>query len=300
MTVAVIGDVMLDVFEEGRVDRISPEAPVPVLHNPRGHDVLGGAANTARNIHSLGVNAFLVGLVGDDHAGRRCRELTLEARLEDGLATAESWRTVVKHRFMAGGQQMLRVDTEDPLPEGVASGLVPVVRERLAGSVAVVLSDYDKGVVSDEVAIAAIAAAHSAGVPTIVDSKRLDPSVFRGCTVIAPNHNEATRMTGTSDPALAAAKIASMTESAVLVTLGADGMLLFDQGQVHLVHSRAREVADVTGAGDSVTAGLTVALVEGATLIEAAEFATAVAAVAVEHRGTYAVTRDDLRAIETS
>ena len=299
MTVSVVGDVMLDVFEEGRVERISPEAPVPVLHNPRGHDVLGGAANTARNIDSLGVTAYLIGMVGADAAGTRCRELLVDARLEDGLATAESWRTVVKHRFMAGGQQILRVDTEDPMPEGVADRLVATVQERVARSAAVVLSDYDKGVVSDTVALSAIAAARASGIPSIVDSKRLDPGVFKGCTVIAPNHLEATRMTGSSDPATAAARIASMTESAVLVTLGADGMLLHDHGRVHHIHSRAREVADVTGAGDSVTAGLTVALVEGATLVEAAEYATAVAAVAVERRGTYAVTSEDIRAIET-
>lgn len=298
MSVVVVGDVMLDLFEEGRVDRISPEAPVPILQNPRGHDVLGGAANTAHNILSLGSPTTLVGLVGEDQAGERCRVLAGEANLKDGLVTVPGWRTVVKHRFMSGGQQILRVDTEVPPPDGAADLLLDGLRDAVCNAEAVVLSDYDKGAVSDSVAREVIAEAHGAGIPVIVDSKRLDPRVFSGCAIIAPNHLEATRMTGSSDPEQAAAQIAGMTHSAVLVTLGADGMLLYVDGQVEHIHSRAREVSDVTGAGDSVTAGLAVGLVEGASMVEAARLATAVAAVAVERRGTYAVRRSDLGALD--
>ena len=202
---------------------------------------------------------------------------------------------MVKHRFLSGGQQILRVDTEEPLPavRFTPTGGRPRPAPRTQAR-AIVLSDYDKGAVSDDVARRSIDAARERGIPSIVDSKRHDPSVFAGCTVIAPNHMEATRMTGTSDPEQAAGRIAALTGSAVVVTLGAEGMLLFDAGRVDRVRSQAREVSDVTGAGDSVTAGLTTALVEGATLVEAAEFATAVAAVAVAHTGTYAVHRSDL------
>lgn len=294
MSALVVGDVMLDVFEEGRVERISPEAPVPVLHNPRGYDVLGGAANTARNIQTLGSQAALLGLVGDDDHGRRCRALTTAWALKDGLVDVAGWRTVVKHRFMAGGQQILRVDTEDPLPEHAALALLDRIAGQVEGANAVVLSDYDKGAVPDAVARHAIQAARALGIPIVVDSKRLDPSTFVGCTVIAPNHLEATRMSGSSDPQVAAERISAVTGSSVLVTLGADGMLLLHDGAVAHIHSQAREVADVTGAGDSVTAGLTVGLIEGMTMLEAAEFATAVAAVAVGHKGTYAVERSDL------
>ena len=298
MSVVVVGDVMLDVFEEGRVERISPEAPVPILHNPRGYDVLGGAANMARNIDCLGIPTTLIGLVGDDDAGARCRSLTLAAGLTDALTTVPGWRTVMKHRFIAGGQQILRVDTEDPLPPGLADVLLPAIDEHLAAATAVVLSDYDKGAITAGLARVAITAARKANVPIIVDSKRRDVSMFRGCTIIAPNHLEATRMTGISDPGQAATLIASASESAVLVTLGADGMLLFHDGKTEHVYSQAREVADVTGAGDSVTAGLTVGLVEGRTLCDAAKFANAVAAIAVAHKGTYAVTRADVRGNE--
>jgi rfaE bifunctional protein kinase chain/domain len=298
MKAVVIGDIMLDIFEEGRVDRISPEAPVPVLLNPRGHDVLGGAANAARNIASLGTPAVLMGLIGDDRNGHRCRALAAEGVLTDALAAVSDWRTVVKHRFLAGGQQMLRVDSEDPLPRDAVEVLVPRVGVTIDGASAVVLSDYDKGVVTEKVARAAIDAARAARIPVVVDSKRLDPMVFAGCTVIAPNLTEATRMTGTSDPEAAAGQIARMTESAVLVTLGAAGMLLYEDGRMHHIPSRVKEVADITGAGDSVTAGLTVALVEGGSLLEAAEYAAAVAAVAVEHKGTYAVQRSDLSDVE--
>jgi rfaE bifunctional protein kinase chain/domain len=292
--VVVIGDVMLDVFEEGVVERISPEAPVAVLRNPTGFEVLGGAANAALNIDALGIAAALMGLVGGDDAGRRCGELVRISGIGESLLNVADWPTLVKHRFLASGQQMLRVDIEHPLPDGAAASLLPLLAARIEGASAVVLSDYDKGTVSDAMAGEAVRLSSEVGVPVVVDSKRLDPRPFLGCTIIAPNHLEATRMTGTQDPQLAAERIAEATRSAVLVTLGADGMLLYHDGRVDRIHSEAREVADVTGAGDSVTAGLAVALVGGASLVEAARFAATVAAVAVAHRGTYAVTRADL------
>jgi D-beta-D-heptose 7-phosphate kinase/D-beta-D-heptose 1-phosphate adenosyltransferase len=295
VSVVVIGDVMLDVFEEGKVERISPEAPVPVLANPRGYQVLGGAANTARNVHALGPGASLIGLIGDDTAGARCRELITEDGMTDALVRIPDWGTVVKHRFIAGGQQVLRVDSEHPTPEGAADALLQPIADLVPQATAVVLSDYAKGAITDSVAANAIKLANAAGIPVAVDSKRLDPAVFRGCSVMAPNHLEATRMTGTADPQLAAERIAAVTDSAVIVTLGPDGMMVFDHGRSEHIHSQAHEVADVTGAGDSVTAALIVGLLEGQSIFDAARFASAVAAIAVEHTGTYAVTRDDLR-----
>jgi D-beta-D-heptose 7-phosphate kinase/D-beta-D-heptose 1-phosphate adenosyltransferase len=160
---------------------------------------------------------------------------------------------------------------------------------------AIVLSDYDKGVVTDSLARMVIRQAHSRGIPVVVDSKRLDPSLFVDCTVITPNRLEAFRMTGSSDPEIAARRIAAITCSAVLVTLGADGMLLVDGDRVDHIGSVAREVADITGAGDSVVAGLAIAIAEGRGLYDAARFGAAVAAVAVGHKGTHAVQRTSVR-----
>lgn len=294
MTAVVIGDVMLDVFEEGSVERISPEAPVPVLLNPQGVDALGGAANTARNMVGLGSRSTLIGLIGDDHDGDRCRELVRESGVTDALCRANGWRTTKKHRFLALGQQILRVDIEEPIPHYIHELVLCHLMRVVSDASVIVVSDYDKGLIRDELAKAIVSAACTSGIPVIVDTKRADPTVFAGCTIVAPNLVEATRMTGIANPAEAAERIASMTRSAVLITLGADGMLLFDRGRTCQIPSHAREVADITGAGDSVTAAVSVALAGGASFLEAAKFATDVAAVAVAHRGTYAVSCIDL------
>jgi D-beta-D-heptose 7-phosphate kinase/D-beta-D-heptose 1-phosphate adenosyltransferase len=293
--VTVVGDIMLDVFEDGEVTRISPEAPVIILKNPRTTMALGGAGNTAANVRSLGWDAKLIGAVGADLEGERCAELASALGSTGKLVTVDDYSTTVKRRFLSGGQQIMRLDVEDPLvpPAGIEQ-LIAMVLEASYDVGAYVISDYDKGVVTSEVAIAIVERGQSAGVPVIVDTKRLDLGCIRGCSIVAPNHHEAERMTGQSDPRLAAEMIAKTTEGAVLVTLGAAGMLLLDGGVETRIASEAREVADVTGAGDTVTAALAVALAEGATPLDAARWANAAAAQAVAHHGTYAVRRDDV------
>lgn len=292
--IVVVGDVMLDVFSEGRVDRLSPEAPIPILHNPVSHEVLGGGANTARNIRTLGEAVRLIGYVGNDSPGRTMITMMAKAGVENSVQILGTWPTIVKGRFLGGGQQILRVDQDSPLPVPEAETLIPRLEGLLAGAKAVVLSDYDKGAISDGVARRCVSVAQAISVPCVADTKRLDPDVYSGCTVLTPNLMEATRMSGTPDPGAAAARIAAATGSAVLLTLGADGMLLHQNGTERHIHSRAQDVADVTGAGDSVTAGLAVALVRGHALEVAAQFANQVAAVAVAHKGTYAVTARDV------
>jgi len=290
--VTVVGDLMLDVSEEGSVNRISPEAPVPVLHNPVARYALGGAANTAANARTLGADVRLVGAVGPDEAAERSRSLAALAGIDARFIEVEGYRTTVKRRFLSGGQQMLRVDVEDRmLPVPGRASLTAAAVDAVAGR-AVVLSDYDKGLIDADFAETIIAAAHAAGASVVVDTKRIDLACFRGSAVLAPNHHEAQRITGEPDPRLAAESIARMTDgSAVLVTLGADGMLLLEGGVATHIPSNAREVADVTGAGDTVTAGLAVALAEGLPLLAAARWANAAAAEAVSHHGTYAVSR---------
>jgi len=166
-----------------------------------------------------------------------------------------------------------------------------ILAQELTARSVLVLSDYGKGAVTPSLAEQAIYRARECGVSVVVDSKKLDVSCFKGCTVIAPNHDEAERMTGERDPEAAARAISARTGSAVLVTLGAQGMFILDRAGTELIASHARDVADVTGAGDTVTAALAVALAEGATVREAARWANWAAAEAVSHAGTYAVPR---------
>lgn len=294
-SVVVVGDVMLDVFSEGSVSRLSPEAPVPVLANPVNREVLGGAGNTALNVLTLGAEAALIAVVGVDPAGADCERLLAESGIRSALVVDEGGVTTTKTRYLTGSHQMLRLDVERPhASDQTQAQLLAAVEERVDSAACLVVSDYQKGVIDHVVARHVMARAASAGVPVVVDSKVRDFAIFRGATVIAPNIHEATQATGLVEPEAAARALADKTKGAVIVTLGPDGMLVLENGVVSRVASRVREVADVTGAGDTVTAALAVALSEGASIVDAAHWATAAAAVAVERRGTYAVTRAEL------
>ncbi|MBW9111862.1 PfkB family carbohydrate kinase [Microbacterium ureisolvens] len=298
--VAVLGDLMLDVFEHGTASRLSPEAPVVVLLNPKTTTVLGGAANTAANARSLGAEVRLGGFAGLDAHGDTLVSLIDDGGMVSSVARLPEIPTTVKRRFLAGTHQIMRLDVEaQELSDDAADRIVAAFGD-VADADSVVLSDYAKGAVSASVAQTVIASARVHGRPVVVDSKRLDPSCFRGCAIIAPNHHEAAAMTRTTDPVRAAEIISEATESAVLVTLGAQGMLIHDDSGFERIPSHAIEVSDVTGAGDTVTAALAVALAEGATAREAARWANHAAAVAVAHAGTYAVPRSALRPISES
>lgn len=295
MRVAVLGDVMLDIFSEGSVSRLSPEAPVPILANPRHREVLGGAGNAALNIDRLGAAAGLIAVVGRDDAARSCAALLDDAAITAFLVDTDSCHTTVKKRYLAGGHQILRLDIEwADLNESDEDRLIDATQRALDGAAGLVVSDYQKGVISERVAREAMRLAAAAGVPVIVDSKRRDFSIFDGARVIAPNHLEATNATGEQDPERAARALSRATNGSVIVTLGPDGMLVLDDDRFVRVPSEVREVADVTGAGDTVTAALAVAIAEGADLVEAARWATLAAAVAVERSGTYAVARSEV------
>lgn len=290
--VCVLGDLMLDRSEVGTATRLSPEAPVVVLTNPVRSQSLGGAGNAAANVLSLGHDVVLLGVLGDDAAGAEARQLLRHGGIGDQSVVQAGGTTTVKTRFLAGPHQVLRLDVEVPgVPAETLAEVVARAETALAGARLLVLSDYDKGLVTPALARAVIGAARRHGVPVVVDSKKRDVSCFAGCTVIAPNHHEARAMTGHADPERAAAAIAAVTASAVLVTLGADGMLLHEAGRTTRLPTSAERVADVTGAGDTVTAALAVALAEGLPLERAARWANAAAAVAVSRVGTHAVAR---------
>jgi D-beta-D-heptose 7-phosphate kinase/D-beta-D-heptose 1-phosphate adenosyltransferase len=305
--VLILGDVMLDRFVYGRVERMSPEAPIPVLSIQRETAMPGGAGNVARNVASLGGTAVLVGLAGDDRAGADLRRLLGEVPgVTAALVPAAGRPTSEKVRYVADRQQLLRADHEDAAPaEGdAATALLQAFRQHLAGADAVVLSDYAKGVLSDAVLGEAIALARAAGKPVIADPKHRDLSRYDGVTLVTPNRGEAALATGLraeddagTAGAAAAILAAAPAIAAVLVTRGARGMTLAarDAAPVH-IRTAAREVFDVSGAGDTVVATLALALAAGSALELAARLANAAASIAVGKTGTATVRQDELAA----
>ncbi len=296
LTVLCVGDVMLDRFVHGDIERISPEAPVPVLRLRETREMPGGAGNVACNIASLGARAILVGLVGQDEAGGRLRHI-LGARTGIVPALVESAQrpTICKTRFIAGRQQVVRADDESGagLFEAEAAALKAAVDARLPGCQALVLSDYGKSALDPAVVAHAVAAARRAGVPVFVDPKSDDFGRYRGATCITPNLKEfaaAARGPCRSEAEIAVAArrlLEGGVADAILVTRSERGMTLVEAGgEVTTVPARAREVFDVSGAGDTVIATLALAHASGRTLAQAMHIANAAAGVVVSKLGT--------------
>jgi D-beta-D-heptose 7-phosphate kinase/D-beta-D-heptose 1-phosphate adenosyltransferase len=301
--VLVVGDVMLDEYLKGNVSRISPEAPVPVLE-VKSHDyTLGGAANAAANIKALGGAATLVGVQGGDENAKIVGRLLRDHSIADEVETDPARPTSTKTRFVAQGQQIMRVDRENTARvEGAIADKLRARIDRVVPSVqAVVLSDYNKGVITAELAQHAIRAARAARVPVIVDPKKANFACYAGATVITPNLHElevAAPRHDTFDIEHAATSLlAHVDGSAILVTRSADGMTLF-RGSERPFHvpALAKEVYDVTGAGDTVVATVALALAAGAAIEAAIELASLAAAISVSKRGTSTVTPGELQA----
>ncbi len=302
---AVIGDSMLDRFLWGRVDRISPEAPVPVVRLESETTKLGGAANVAANICALGAEAVLFGLCGKDDAARQLKNLVAERGINPaGLIETETRPTTIKTRILAHNQQVVRTDLEDDRP--VDGGIIEMLVSRLAGLGpfdGFVLSDYGKGLLTDEALMAFIAAGRALGIPLVVDPKKGDYSQYRGVTSLTPNQKEAEQscaMSITDEASLksAGAKLLERTDAeAVLITRGEHGMALFQKdGGEHHLETEATTVYDVTGAGDTVIAVYTTVLSSGASFAEAADLANHAAGLAVRELGTATVTSAQLAA----
>lgn len=299
-TVLVVGDVMLDRFVEGEIERISPEAPVPVLRLSRTREMPGGAGNVASNIAALGGQAVLVGLTGADE-GAAClgRLLGASGRIEAELVRSDTRPTICKTRFIASRQQVVRADEESlaPLTTVEEAALLRAVAARFAGASAVILSDYGKGVLSDAVIAACIGRAAAAAIPVFVDPKGVDFRRYRGATCITPNQRELGLAAGRT-VGDAAGVVAAATElmddagvGAILATRSEKGMILVERGAEPLsVSARAREVFDVSGAGDTVIATLALAQAAGRPLAQAMRIANAAAGVVVSKLGTATAT----------
>jgi D-beta-D-heptose 7-phosphate kinase/D-beta-D-heptose 1-phosphate adenosyltransferase len=299
--VVVIGDVMLDEYLKGEVSRISPEAPVPVLE-VRSHEyTLGGAANAAANIQALGGSTTLVGVVGQDDTARIVGERLAQHGIASALVADPDRPTITKMRLVAQGQQIVRVDRERraPVSETVADAIRRSVDTAVRDAQAVVISDYAKGVVTPELARHAIRAARAAGIPVIVDPKQRSFAGYAGATLITPNLHELEAATPSVHPfeveRAATSLLSQLDGCALLVTRSADGMTLYRGGrEAFHVPAMAKEVFDVTGAGDTVVATVSLALAARVAFEEAIELASVAAALAVSKRGTSTVSPTEL------
>ena len=302
--VLCIGDVMLDRFVYGTVDRVSPEAPIPVLRIEREAQMLGGAGNVVRNVAALGAHATLVAVVGDDGAGRDlARLIASEPGLDANLITVSGRSTTVKLRYVAGNQQLLRADREET---GALDGdsnerICAAVESEIVDSDIVVLSDYAKGVLSPGLIARLVATARKHGKLIVADPKSVDFGRYKGVSVLTPNAKELAAVTGLSvgddiSAELAARKALSVAGAdAILVTRSERGMTLVARaGDTQHFAAEAREVFDVSGAGDTVLAVLAMALGAGAPIADAAALANLAAGIVVGKAGTAVVRPDDL------
>jgi D-glycero-beta-D-manno-heptose-7-phosphate kinase len=299
--VVVFGDVMLDEFVWGDVTRISPEAPVPVVDVRRESVRLGGAANVVANLIALGADARVVGVIGDDAAGKRlCAELKEKGArdCESSLIVDRSRPSTVKTRIIAHNQLVVRADREQraPVDMQIENEIVAELERALEDADALVVSDYDKGAVTPGALARVLPFAHERGIPALVDPKMRNFDVYRPATLVTPNHHEALRLAGieedagnTDESTAEAARVLQkrLGGASVLITRGERGMMLLEErGDPVFVGTVAREVYDVTGAGDTVVATLAAALAARASLTEAAVLANHAAGIVVGKLGT--------------
>lgn len=304
--VLVVGDVMVDHFIWGKVSRISPEAPVPVVEVSRESMLLGGAANVLNNVAAAGGSVSLAGVIGPDERGRWIIQQMRRKNVDtSGIVVEQDRPTIVKTRIVAHNQQVVRFDRENKGTVGTdtARRLVDYIKNVIHGVGAVIVSDYRKGVISEDFFRELSTIVADAGVILCVDPKQNSFSRYHGCDIITPNHHEAETAAGitieTEDDIIAAGRTLLERNDfrSVLITQGEEGMVLFERNaDITYIPAVAKEVFDVTGAGDTVIGILALALASGATLKEAAVLANCAAGIVVGKVGTATVSRNELRA----
>lgn len=304
-TALVIGDLMLDRYLIGEVERISPEAPVPVVLLKQENERAGGAANVAANLSLLGIRTTMAGIIGDDAEGRALLDMLRELNIDSAIVTSQQRPTVTKTRILGGHQQMMRLDKESRLAftESENNALHEQVSQAIAQKPdVIILSDYAKGVLSDALCQAVIAQAKALGIPVLVDPKGRDYTKYQGATALTPNKKETSEACGIdamdTDRLLQAA--ADLRDHLGLVflavTRGEEGISLLEQNEAIHIPAAAKQVFDVSGAGDTVIATLAAGLVHGLSHRQAFELANIAAGIVVGKVGTVPVNREELLA----
>ena len=304
-TLLVVGDIMIDEFIWGTVSRISPEAPVPVVAVTHEDLLLGGAANVVHNVHSLGGRVLLVGLIGDDQMGEKIKELLAEQKIDrSGLVVETGRPTTIKTRIIAHNQQVVRFDREsrDPISTQSQERLLDYIDTHWDTVDGVIIADYGKGLIIQDLMDFIMNKKKVDGKLVAVDPKVNNFAFYTGATILTPNRSEAEAAAGKEiqDEAslmeVGSQLLERFASQAILITRGEEGMALFErEGAVIAVPTVAKEVYDVTGAGDTVISALTLALAAGSTLPEAAVVANYAAGIVVGKVGTATVTPAELK-----
>ncbi|MFJ3045415.1 D-glycero-beta-D-manno-heptose-7-phosphate kinase [Herbaspirillum chlorophenolicum] len=297
--ILIVGDVMLDRYWFGEVNRISPEAPVPVVRVERKEERLGGAANVARNTASLSAQTALLGVTGDDEPARVVENMLGEMGISSHLNRDASISTIVKLRVIGRQQQLVRIDFEEAPTDTVLRDKLTQFNSLVGSYDVIVFSDYAKGSLVNVAEM--IAAARTLGKRILVDPKGDDFKRYAGATILTPNKSELVRIVGQwkneEDLTMRAQNLrASLNLEALLLTRSEEGMSLYQDGDVQHFPTMAREVFDVSGAGDTVIATLAVMLGAGASLVDAVAMANRAGGIVVGKLGTATVTREELLA----
>jgi D-beta-D-heptose 7-phosphate kinase/D-beta-D-heptose 1-phosphate adenosyltransferase len=313
MKIAVVGDLMLDVYIWGKASRISPEAPVPIVQVKKQNSCLGGAANVMRNVVTLGGRVNAYGVIGDDSAGREIKELFRDYDIDPATLSVDGTRrTTKKQRIIASAQQLLRVDFEDTekIDDIIRAEIIDKVKKLIDNRAvdAIIFEDYGKGVLNEKMLEQIIASANKNNIITSLDPNPGHQLKVKGLSVMKPNRSEAFALTGTFPQengmpveadtqlhAVAARLLEEWEPEYLIISLAAQGMALFRKDEkMVVIPTKAREVYDVSGAGDTVIAAFTLALCAGADPVEAAEIANHAAGIVVGKVGTVTVSKDEL------
>lgn len=300
--ILILGDLILDRYIEGNVRRISPEAPVPILFQTSERDVLGGAGNVASNICALGGNAYLVGLLGNDDPGAKFKDAIEAIGIKLFEVVDPSRKTTIKTRLLGDRQQLLRVDSEDlsSISPFLENSVIESIKDLINKVSAIIISDYRKGLLSPNILKEAIKIAKLQNIPVFIDPKGYDLISYKDADYIKPNRSELELLTKMScrtinEVAISAQYLSKLTNSNILVTLSQEGMILFKRdGSVLSLPTEAKEVFDVSGAGDTAIASFAYAIVQGAPPETAARFANVASGIAVSKIGTASVCFDEI------
>jgi rfaE bifunctional protein kinase chain/domain len=300
--ILVIGDIMLDQYVFGKCERVSPEAPVPIVFWEKEESSLGGAANLARNLVSLGVNTKIISVIGNDEIGRQIENKTKVDKLESHFLKSEHRYTTIKTRIISGNHQLARFDkeTREILSDSEIESLMDYVTNSIDKVNLILISDYNKGVVSEKLVNDLITVAKIYKIPVFVDPKSNNFSRYKGVNLIKPNKLEAEiatniKIVDEKSLLMACNKISSLTDAEiVIITLSQDGVALFENNKLTIIPTKAKEILDVTGAGDTFFAALSYSILKSPNYFEACQFANYAAAVVIAKSGCQVVTFEEI------